>query len=264
MVDTLEIAGRHFSSRLLVGTGKYKSFDEMGRAVKASGAEVVTVAIRRTNIGQDAQEPNILDVLPPEHYTILPNSAGCFDVDSAVRTLQMARELLDGSNLVKLEVLGDESTLFPDVAATLKATEILVADGFDVMAYTSDDPVVARNLEEAGVVAVMPLASLIGSGMGIVNPHNLAIIIANAQVPVLVDAGVGMPSDAAIAMELGCDGVLMNTAIAAAGDSVLMAEAMKCAVSAGRKAYLAQPMKKRRYSASPSSPKDGLASFSSS
>lgn len=257
-MDDFVVAGTAYSSRLLVGTGKYRDFDETREAVDASGARIVTVAIRRTNLGQNPGEPNLLDVLPPSRYTILPNTAGCYTLEDAVRTLRLARELLDGHTLVKLEVLGDPRTLYPNMAETLKAAEILIKEGFQVMAYTSDDPVAARQLEEMGCVAVMPLASLIGSGMGILNPWNLQIIIDNANVPVIVDAGVGTASDAAIAMELGCDGVLMNTAIAAARDPVLMASAMKKAVEAGREAYLAGRMEKRLYSASASSPTSGL------
>lgn len=255
--DSLLIAGREYRSRLLVGTGKYKDLEETRRAVEASGAEIITVAVRRTNIGQNANEPSLLDVLPMDRYTLLPNTAGCYNVKDAVRTCQLARELLDGHDLVKLEVLGDEKTLFPDVTATLEAAEILVRDGFKVMVYTSDDPIIARRLEDIGCVAVMPLAAPIGSGLGIRNPYNIREIIDNAKVPVLVDAGVGTASDAAIAMELGCDGVLMNTAIAAAQNPVLMASAMKKAVEAGREAYLAGRMPRRRY-ASASSPLDGL------
>ncbi len=257
-MHTLNLAGRSYRSRLLVGTGKYKDFDETRRAVDASGAEIVTVAIRRTNIGQHSNEPNLLDALPPSRYTILPNTAGCYTAQDAVRTLRLARELLDGHDLVKLEVLGDPTTLFPNVIETLAAAQTLVADGFKVMVYTSDDPIIAKQLEEIGCVAVMPLASLIGSGMGILNPWNLQIIIDHAKVPVLVDAGVGTASDAAIAMELGCDGVLMNTAIANARDPVLMASAMGKAVQAGREAFLAGRMAKKLYSAAPSSPGDGM------
>lgn len=251
------IAGREYRSRLLVGTGKYKDLEETRLAIEASGAEIVTVAIRRTNIGQNPDEPNLLDVIPPSRYTILPNTAGCFDAQDAVRTCRLARELLNGHRLVKLEVLADQKTLFPNVIETLKAAEILVKDGFDVMVYTSDDPIVARELADMGCVAVMPLAGLIGSGLGICNPYNLRIILEEAKVPVLVDAGVGTASDAAIAMELGCDGVLMNTAIAHAGKPVLMAEAMKYAIAAGRLAYLAGRMPRKLY-ASASSPIDGL------
>jgi thiazole synthase len=257
-MDQLTIAGKAYRSRLLVGTGKYKNFNETKAAVDASGAEIVTVAIRRTNIGQNPNEPSLLDVLPPSQYTLLPNTAGCYTADDAVRTLRLARELLDGHDLVKLEVLGDSKTLFPQMPETLAAAKTLVAEGFKVMVYCSDDPILAKQLEEIGCVAVMPLASLIGSGMGILNPWNLQIIIENAKVPVLVDAGVGTASDAAIAMELGCDGVLMNTAIALAQKPVLMASAMRKAVEAGREAYLAGRMPKRFYSASPSSPTAGL------
>ncbi|HTT41000.1 MAG TPA: thiazole synthase [Burkholderiales bacterium] len=256
-MDQLIIAGKPYSSRLLVGTGKYKDFAQTRAAVEASGAQIVTVAIRRTNIGQNPNEPNLLDALPPSRYTILPNTAGCYTAQDAVRTLRLARELLDGHALVKLEVLGDPRTLYPNVVETLSAAETLVKEGFQVMVYTSDDPIIAKRLEEIGCVAVMPLASLIGSGMGILNPYNLQIIIENAKLPVLVDAGVGTASDAAIAMELGCDGVLMNTAIAAAKDPVRMASAMRKAVEAGREAYLAGRMAKKLYSASPSSPTSG-------
>lgn len=258
MNDSLVIAGKSYGSRLLVGTGKYKDFDETRRAIDASGAEIVTVAIRRMNIGQNADEPNLLDVLPPDRFTILPNTAGCYSADDAVRTLRLARELLDGHALVKLEVLGDPNTLFPNMPETLEAAETLVKDGFDVMVYCSDDPIQARMLEDIGCVAIMPLASLIGSGMGILNPWNLRLIIDAAKVPVIVDAGVGTASDAAIAMELGCDGVLMNTAIAQARDPVRMAGAMKKAVEAGRDAYLAGRMPRKLYSADPSSPTSGL------
>ena len=257
-MDNLVIAGKTYTSRLLVGTGKYKDFDETRAAVETSGAEIITVAIRRTNIGQNVGEPNLLDVLPPSKYTLLPNTAGCYTVDDAVRTLRLARELLDGHSLVKLEVLGDPKTLYPNMVETLKAAEILIKEDFQVMVYTSDDPIIAKQLEDMGCVAVMPLASLIGSGMGILNPWNLQIIIDNAKIPVLVDAGVGTASDAAIAMELGCDGVLMNTAIAAARNPVLMASAMRKAVEAGREAYLAGRMAKKLYSASPSSPTAGI------
>ena len=256
--DFLTIAGKAYSSRLLVGTGKYKDFDETRRAVEASGAQIVTVAIRRTNIGQEPGQPSLLDALPPDRYTYLPNTAGCYSADEAVRTLRLARELLDGHSLVKLEVLGDPQTLFPNMPETLKAAETLVKEGFQVMVYCSDDPIQAKLLESIGCVAVMPLASLIGSGLGILNPWNLKLIIAAAQVPVLVDAGVGTASDAAIAMELGCDGVLMNTAIAGAQHPVLMASAMKKAVEAGREAFLAGRMPKKLYSASPSSPTGGM------
>ena len=257
-LDPLVIAGKPYASRLLVGTGKYKDFAETRAAVEASGARIVTVAIRRTNIGQNPNEPSLLDSLPPSQFTLLPNTAGCYSADDAVRTLRLARELLDGHELVKLEVLGDPHTLYPNVVETIAAAKTLVAEGFKVMVYTSDDPIIAKQLEEIGCVAIMPLASLIGSGMGILNPWNLQIIIENARVPVLVDAGVGTASDAAIAMELGCDGVLMNTAIAAARNPVLMATAMKKAVEAGRDAFLAGRMSKKLYSASPSSPTSGL------
>ncbi|MBA2352824.1 MAG: thiazole synthase [Pseudomonadota bacterium] len=256
--DSLLVAGKTYSSRLLVGTGKYRDFAQTRAAILASGAEIVTVAIRRTNIGQQRDEPNLLDVLPPSEFTLLPNTAGCYTADDAVRTLRLARELLDGHKLVKLEVLGDAKSLYPDVVETLAAARTLVKEGFDVMVYTSDDPIIARQLEDIGCAAIMPLASLIGSGMGILNPWNLQIIIEQARVPVLVDAGVGTASDAAIAMELGCDGVLMNTAIAAARDPVLMASAMKKAVEAGREAWLAGRMAKKFYSAAPSSPSAGL------
>lgn len=254
--DMLTIAGRPYRSRLLVGSGKYRDLEQTRAATLAAGAEIITVAIRRVNIGQDPNAPSLLDVLPPSEFTILPNTAGCYTAQDAVYTLQMARELLGGHKLVKLEVLGDQKTLFPHMPETLKAAETLVRDGFDVMVYCSDDPIQARILQEIGCVAVMPLASLIGSGMGILNPWNLSLIIEQATVPVLVDAGVGTASDAAIAMELGCDGVLMNTAIAAAQDPVRMARAMKHAVLAGRDAYLAGRMPKR-FAASPSSPTEG-------
>ncbi len=260
MTDQLTIAGKTYQSRLLVGTGKYRDFEETRAAIEASGAEIITVAIRRTNIGQNPGEPNLLDYLPPDRFTLLPNTAGCYTAQDAVRTLRLARELLDGHKLVKLEVLGDSHTLFPNMPETLAAAKTLVAEGFDVMVYCTDDPVQCRMLEDIGCVAIMPLASLIGSGMGILNPWNLRLIIDQARVPVLVDAGVGTASDAAIAMELGCDGVLMNTAIAAAQNPVLMAEAMKLAVEAGRKAYLAGRMPRKLYSASPSSPMEGLIS----
>ena len=257
MNDPLVIAGKAYHSRLLVGTGKYKDFAETREAIDASGAAIVTVAIRRTNIGQNPGEPNLLDVLPPEKFTILPNTAGCYTADDAVRTLRLARELLDGHALVKLEVLGDPKSLFPNMPETLKAAETLVKDGFDVMVYCADDPIQAKMLEDIGCCAIMPLASLIGSGMGILNPWNLRLIIDNAKVPVLVDAGVGTASDAAIAMELGCDGVLMNTAIAGARNPVLMASAMRKAVEAGREAFLAGRIPRKRF-ASASSPVDGL------
>jgi len=255
--DPLILADRSFRSRLLVGTGKYRDMEETRAAIEASGAEIVTIAVRRTNIGQNPDEPNILEVLPPDRYTLLPNTAGCYDVKTAVRTCKLARELLDGHDLVKLEVLGDEKTLFPDVLATMKAAEELIRDGFKIMVYTNDDPIIARELEAMGCIAVMPLAAPIGSGLGIRNKLNIRTIVENANVPVLVDAGVGTASDAAIAMELGCDGVLMNTAIAAADKPVLMASAMRKAIEAGREAYLAGRMPARRF-ASASSPLDGL------
>lgn len=258
MNDPLVIAGKAYASRLLVGTGKYKDFTETRAAIDASGAQIVTVAIRRTNIGQNPKEPSLLEALPPSQFTYLPNTAGCYSAEEAVRTLRLARELLDGHSLVKLEVLGDPHTLFPNMPETLKAAQVLVQEGFQVMVYCSDDPIQARMLEDIGCVAVMPLASLIGSGMGILNPWNLKLIIDQARVPVLVDAGVGTASDAAIALELGCDGVLMNTAIALAQNPVLMAGAMKKAVEAGREAFLAGRMPRKTYSASPSSPTGGL------
>jgi len=252
----LTIAGKQYRSRLLVGSGKYRDLDQTRAATEAAEAEIITVAIRRVNIGQDPHAPNLLDAVPPSRYTILPNTAGCYTAKDAVYTLQLARELLGGHKLVKLEVLGDEKTLFPNMPETLRAAETLVRDGFDVMVYCSDDPIQAKMLEEIGCVAVMPLASLIGSGMGILNPWNLSLIIEQARVPVLVDAGVGTASDAAVAMELGCDGVLMNSAIALARDPVRMARAMRLAVEAGREAYLAGRMA-RRFAASPSSPMAG-------
>ena len=255
--DPLIIAGRPYRSRLLTGTGKFADLEQTRLATEAAGAQIVTVALRRSNLGQHKDQPNLLDVLPPDRYTILPNTAGCYTAADAVRTCQLARELLDGHRLVKLEVLGDERTLFPDVVQTLQAAEALVKDGFDVMVYTSDDPILARRLEAIGCVAVMPLAAPIGSGLGIQNKWNLLEIVENAKVPVLVDAGVGTASDAAIARELGCDGVLMNTAIAGARDPVRMARAMKLAVEAGRDAFLAGRIPRRRH-ANASSPLDGL------
>ncbi|MGN6225450.1 thiazole synthase [Pseudoxanthomonas sp.] len=255
--DPLVIAGKTYRSRLLTGTGKFKDFEETRLATEAAGAEIVTVAIRRTNLGQSPNEPNLLDVLPPDRYTILPNTAGCYTADEAVRTCRLARELLDGHSLVKLEVLGDQRTLYPDVVQTLAAAEKLVADGFDVMVYTSDDPILCRRLAEIGCVAVMPLAAPIGSGLGVQNRYNLMEIVEQATVPIIVDAGVGTASDAAVAMELGCHGVLMNTAIAGAKDPVRMALAMKLAVEAGRDAFLAGRIPRKRY-ASASSPVDGL------
>jgi thiazole synthase len=258
MNDKLVIAGKSYSSRLLVGTGKYKDFTETRAALDASGAEIVTVAIRRTNLGQNANEPSLLDSVPMSKFTYLPNTAGCYTADDAVRTLRLARELLDGHSLVKLEVLGDPQSLYPNVIETIAAAKTLVAEGFQVMVYTSDDPIIATQLEDIGCVAIMPLASLIGSGMGILNPWNLQLVMGRVKVPVIVDAGVGTASDAAIAMELGCHGVLMNTAIASAKDPVLMASAMKKGVEAGREAYLAGRMPKKLYSASPSSPTAGI------
>ncbi len=258
MNDNLIIAGKRYSSRLLVGTGKYKDFAETRAALDASGAEIVTVAIRRTNLGQNANEPNLLDAVPPSKFTYLPNTAGCYTAEDAVRTLRLARELLDGHSLVKLEVLGDPQSLYPNVIETIAAAKTLVAEGFQVMVYTSDDPIVAKQLEDIGCVAIMPLASLIGSGMGILNPWNLQLVMERVKVPVIVDAGVGTASDAAIAMELGCDGVLMNTAIAAAQNPVLMASARKKGVEAGRAAYRAGRMPKKLYSATPSSPTSGI------
>ncbi|CAN5116461.1 thiazole synthase [soil metagenome] len=255
--DPLIIAGKPYRSRLLTGTGKFRDFEQTRAASDAAGAQIVTVALRRMNLGQDANAPNLLDVLPPDLFTILPNTAGCYTAEDAVRTCRLARELLDGHKLVKLEVLGDPKTLYPDVVQTLQAAEILVADGFDVMVYTSDDPILARRLEAIGCVAIMPLAAPIGSGLGIQNRWNLLEIVENAKVPVLVDAGVGTASDAAIAMELGCDGVLMNTAIAGAKNPVLMASAMRKAVEAGREAFLAGRIPRRRH-ADASSPADGL------
>ena len=258
MDDLLTIAGKSYSSRLLVGTGKYKDFAQTREAIDASGAQIVTVAIRRTNIGQDPNAPSLLDALPPSQFTYLPNTAGCYTAEDAIRTLRLARELLDDHKLVKLEVLGDPHTLFPNMPETLKAAEVLVKEGFEVMVYCADDPIQAKMLEDIGCVAVMPLASLIGSGMGILNPWNVQLIRNAVKVPVLVDAGVGTASDAAIAMELGCDGVLMNTAIALAQDPVRMAGAMKKGVEAGREAFLAGRMPKKFYTASPSSPTTGL------
>lgn len=255
--DSFILAGKSYTSRLLVGTGKYKDLTETGLAIAASGAEIVTVALRRTNIGQNPNEPNLLDVISPDKYTILPNTAGCYTAEDAVRTCRLARELLGGHKLVKLEVLADQTTLFPDVAETYVAAELLVKDGFDVMVYTNDDPIAAKRLEDIGCVAVMPLAAPIGSGLGIRNPYNILTIVENAKVPILVDAGVGTASDAALAMELGCDGVLMNTAIAAAKNPILMASAMRKGIEAGREAFLAGRMPRKRF-ASASSPIDGL------
>jgi thiazole synthase len=254
--DPLVIAGVEYHSRLLVGTGKYQDLAETREATEASGAEIVTVAIRRTNIGQNPGEPSLLDVISTDRYTLLPNTAGCYTAEDAVRTCRLARELLDGHDLVKLEVLGDETTLFPDIVQTMQATETLVKDGFKIMVYTNDDPIIAKRFEDMGCVAVMPLAAPIGSGLGIRNPYNILTIVENASVPILVDAGVGTASDAAIAMELGCDGVLMNTAIAGARDPVLMASAMKKAIEAGREAFRAGRIPRKRF-ASASSPIDG-------
>ncbi|MDM1696736.1 thiazole synthase [Thiopseudomonas alkaliphila] len=253
----LTLAGKTYNSRLLVGTGKYKDLEETRAAIEASGAEIVTVAVRRTNIGQSANEPNLLDVISPDRYTILPNTAGCYNAEEAIRTCRLARELLGDHRLVKLEILADDKTLFPNVVETLKAAKTLVDEGFEVMVYTSDDPIIARELEAIGCIAVMPLAGLIGTGLGICNPYNLRIILEEAKVPVLVDAGVGTASDAVIAMEMGCSAVLMNSAIALAEQPVLMAEAMKYGIEAGRLAYLAGRMPKKLY-ASASSPLEGL------
>ena len=256
MTDVFTIAGKTYQSRLLIGTGKYKDFDETRAAIEMSGAEIVTVAIRRTNIGQNAGEPNLLDFISPDKYTILPNTAGCYTAEEAVRCCKLARELLDGHDLVKLEVLGDQKTLYPNIVHTLKAAEQLIKDGFKVMVYTNDDPIVAKELEQMGCVAVMPLGSLIGSGLGILNPHNIRLILEEAKVPIIVDAGVGTASDAAIAMELGCEGVLLNSAVAHARNPVLMASAMKKAIEAGRESFLAGRMEKKAY-ASASSPLEG-------
>lgn len=255
--DTWTIAGKTHHSRLLVGSGKYADLNQAKAAIDASGAEIITMAVRRTNIGQHRDEPNLLEVLPPSRYTYLPNTAGCYSAKDAVRTCRLARELLDGHDLVKLEVLGDEQTLFPDVVETIKAAEELISDGFKIMVYTNDDPVIAKRLEDIGCIAIMPLAAPIGSGLGIRNPLNIRTIVENAKVPVLVDAGVGTASDAAVAMELGCDGILMQTAIAGARNPVLMASAMKKAVEAGRAAYLAGRIPRKRF-ATASSPVDGL------
>jgi thiazole synthase len=253
--DTWTVAGRTFRSRLIIGTGKYRDYEQNAQALVASGAEIVTVALRRVNVS-DPGAPRLVDFIDPAKYTYLPNTAGCYTAEDAIRTLRLAREA-GGWNLVKLEVLGDRKTLYPDMIETLRATDVLIKDGFDVMVYCSDDPLMCKRLEEAGAAAIMPLAAPIGSGLGIQNPVNIRLIIEAAKVPVLVDAGVGTASDAAIAMELGCDGVLMNTAIAEAGDPVMMASAMKAAVEAGRLAYKAGRMKKKFY-ADPSSPLAGL------
>lgn len=254
--DPLVIAGQSFQSRLLIGTGKYKDMEETRLAIEASGAEIVTVAVRRTNIGQNPDEPNLLDVISPDKYTILPNTAGCFNADDAIRTCKLARELMDGHDLVKLEVLGDQKTLYPNVVETIKAADVLVRDGFKVMVYTSDDPIVAKELEDLGCVSIMPLGSMIGSGLGILNPHNINVIMEDCKVPVLVDAGVGTASEAAVAMEMGCEAVLMNSAIAGAQNPILMASAMKKAIEAGREAFLAGRMPRKKY-ASASSPMEG-------
>jgi thiazole synthase len=251
----LVIAGREFKSRLIIGTGKYKTYEENARAAEAAGAEMVTVAVRRVNL-TDRDKPMLVDFIDPKKYVYLPNTAGCFTADDAVRTLRLAREA-GGWSLVKLEVLADQKTLYPEMEETLKAAKLLIKEGFDVMVYCSDDPVYARKLEDAGCVAIMPLGSLIGSGLGVLNPVTIRLIVEQSSVPVIVDAGVGTASDAAVAMELGCDGVLMNTAIAEARDPILMASAMKHAVIAGREAYLAGRMPKKKY-ADPSSPLAGL------
>ena len=253
----LVIAGVPYRSRLLVGSGKYRDLEETRRATEASGAEIVTVAIRRTNIGQSPGEPNLLDVLPPDRYTILPNTAMCYTADDAVRTCRLARELLDGHDLVKLEVLADQKTLYPDLVETYKAAEVLIKEGFKVMVYTNDDPIAAKRLEEMGCVAVMPLAAPIGSGLGIRNPYNISIIVENAGVPVILDAGIGTASDAALAMELGCDAVLLASAVSRAENPDLMAVAMKHAVAAGRAAREAGRIPKRLY-AEASTPDEGL------
>ena len=257
MTDTIQVGSYTLKSRLLVGTGKYRDLDETGRAIEASGADVVTIAVRRTNLGQNPDEPNLLDVISPDRYTLLPNTAGCHTADDAVRTCRLARELLDGHQLVKLEVISRSRTLYPDVVETLNAARILVNDGFEVMVYTSDDPLIAIELEAIGCVAVMPLGAPIGSGLGLQNPYNIREILDQLNVPVIVDAGVGTASDATVAMELGCEGVLMNTAIAEAKDPVKMAKAMRLAVDSGRLAYEAGRMPRKRY-ADASSPETGL------
>jgi thiazole synthase len=255
MSDNWSVAGRDLTSRLIVGTGKYKDFEQTARAVEASGAEIVTVAVRRVNVS-DPNQPKLTDFVDPKKYIYLPNTAGCYTADDAIRTLRLAREA-GGWSLVKLEVLGDQKTLYPDVIETLRATEVLVKEGFDVMVYCSDDPIVCKKLEDAGACAIMPLGAPIGSGLGVQNPVGIRLIIEQSKVPVLVDAGVGTASDAAIAMELGCDGVLVNTAIAEAKDPIAMARAVKLAVEAGRLAYQAGRMPRKRY-ADPSSPLAGL------
>ena len=257
MTDTIQVGSYILKSRLLVGTGKYRDLDETGRAIEASGADVVTMAVRRTNLGQNPNEPNLLDVVSPDRYTLLPNTAGCHTADDAVRTCRLARELLDGHNLVKLEVISKSRTLYPDVVETLNAARTLVEDRFDVMVYTSDDPLIATELEAIGCVAVMPLGAPIGSGLGLQNTYNIREILDNLKVPIIVDAGVGTASDATVAMELGCDGVLMNTAIAEANDPVKMARAMRLAIESGRLAYEAGRMPRKRY-ADASSPETGL------
>lgn len=257
MITELKVGSYTLKSRLLVGTGKYKDLVETGEAIAASGADVVTMAVRRTNLGQHPNEPNLLDVISPDRYTLLPNTAGCHTADDAVRTCRLARELLDGHNLVKLEVISRSRTLYPDVVETLAAARTLVAEGFEVMVYTSDDPLIAIELEQIGCVAVMPLGAPIGSGLGLQNPYNIREILDQLSVPVIVDAGVGTASDATVAMELGCDGVLMNTAIAEARDPVKMAQAMKLAIDSGRLAFEAGRMPRKRY-ADASSPETGL------
>ena len=253
--DPFEVAGMRYASRLLIGTGKYKDFEETARALEASGAEIITVAVRRVNV-TDPEQPMLIDYVDPKKYTYLPNTAGCFTADDALRTLRLAREA-GGWDLVKLEVLGDQKTLYPNMVETLYAAEVLIKEGFQVMVYCSDDPIMAKRLEELGCVAIMPLAAPIGSGLGVQSPVNIRLIVEQSKVPVLVDAGVGTASDAAVAMELGCDGVLMNTAIAEARDPIRMARAMKLAVESGRLAYLAGRMPKKQY-ADPSSPLAGL------
>jgi thiazole synthase len=257
VTDTIQVGSYTLKSRLLVGTGKYRDLDETGLAIEASGADVVTMAVRRTNLGQNPNEPNLLDVISPDRYTLLPNTAGCHTADDAVRTCRLARELLDGHNLVKLEVISKSRTLYPDVVETLSAARTLVDDGFEVMVYTSDDPLIALELEAIGCVAVMPLGAPIGSGLGLQNPYNIREILDNLKVPVIVDAGVGTASDATVAMELGCEGVLMNTAIAQAKDPIKMAHAMRLAIESGRLAYEAGRMPRKRY-ADASSPETGL------
>jgi len=255
--DKFIVGSRKFNSRLLVGTGKYKDFKETKDAISESGAEIVTVAIRRTNIGQNLDEPSLIDFIPPSDFTYLPNTAGCFNAEDSIRTLRLARELLDGHNLVKLEVLGDKETLYPNVIETIEAAKVLVKDGFEVMVYANDDPIYAKKLEDAGAVAIMPLAAPIGSGLGIQNKTNINLIIEQANIPVIIDAGIGTASDAVIAMEMGCDAVILNTAISGSANPELMARAMKHAVISGRDAYLAGRMAKKQY-ASASSPTKGL------